>query len=142
MSASVNGKKLATLNFPSKRGWTTFAVDTGIAGGQRSSGEVSFKVWARKNHSRHFIFNGHFDSSRPHKALDPNDQSKESPSRRTRGQSKKQVSSNPDGEIVNKNLNDEQIKRGDHSESRRGRKEPLRIKTPTEPASVNQAEER
>jgi hypothetical protein len=62
---SLDGKSLRRYSFPSKRGWSTFAVDLGSEAGLGRVGALSFEVWAQRNHSRHFIFNASFAETRP-----------------------------------------------------------------------------
>ena len=64
LQVSLDGRALKTLSFPSARGWKTHGVNLG----QASKGRLGFKVWARRNHSRHFVFNGRFSDSRPAEA--------------------------------------------------------------------------
>lgn len=65
LAVSLDGKQLRRLSFPARRGWSTFAVDLGPEAGPGRRGDLSFEVWTKRNHSRHFIFDARFEETRP-----------------------------------------------------------------------------
>lgn len=65
LAVILDGRTLATLSFPSQRGWKTHAVPTGVEPDEDRTGRLSFKVWTTNNHSRHFIFDARFSQTRP-----------------------------------------------------------------------------
>lgn len=115
LSVILDGRTLATLDFPSQRGWKTFAVPTGGQpdGDEERFGRLSFRVWTKNNHSRHFVIDGQMNRIRPPGSQTPGQGSK---SRSRRG-----VDGEGTGAGDPRDAGDNDVDAGDESEEGAGR---------------------
>lgn len=67
LAVSIDGQVVDTLRFPSKRGWSTFAVPVPSKAGEAAPrvGSLGFAVSTKNNHSRHFVFDARLEQARP-----------------------------------------------------------------------------